>query len=82
MNKTDRKNTDTSKATQQRIKNSDNFARSIIAKFDAFEIEHNVKFETLAERKRMLNELGIQTSRGSDFWTTTAVRRILKRNCN
>ena len=78
MNKTDRRNTDTSAANKKRTQIADEFALEIVDKLDQIEKINGFKFEKLLDRAIALNHLAVKTSRGKN-WSKASVFRILKR---
>ena len=78
MNKTDRRNTDTSNANLKRAQDADKFALEIINKLDEIQKRNCYKFKGLNDRVLALNHLGIKTRRGCE-WSNNSVRRVLER---
>jgi len=78
MNKTDRRNTDVSKANSQRLKNADEFALMIAGKLDDIQRLNNYEFKGLSDRAFALNHMGIKTRHGCE-WSNNSVKRILDR---
>jgi hypothetical protein len=78
MNRTNRRNTDTSNANSQRVKNADEFALMIVQKLDKIQSENNYEFKGLNDRVVALNHMGIRTRRGSK-WSNNSVKRVLER---
>jgi len=78
MNKTNRRNTDTSNANSQRVRNADEFALMIVSTLDKLEVDHNYKFKSLKGRAYVLNLKGIKTRRGCE-WSSNSIKRVLDR---
>jgi hypothetical protein len=78
MNRTNRRNTDTSNANSKRNRDANEFALMIIQKLDELEVEYDYKFESLKARAFVLNLKGIKTKRGCD-WSSNSVKRVLER---
>lgn len=78
MNKTNRRNTDTSKANLQRSKTANKFALEIVRKLDQIQELHDYEFKGLNDRVLALNHLGVKTRRGCK-WSNNSVKRILER---
>jgi hypothetical protein len=78
MNRTNRRNSDTSNANSQRIKNADEFALEIVRKLDKIQSDNNYEFKGLNDRVVALNHMGIKTKRGCK-WSSNSVKRVLER---
>jgi len=78
MNRTNRRNTDTSNANLQRVKNANEFALMIVRELDKIQSENNYEFKGLNDRVVALNHLGIKTKRGCK-WSSNSVKRVLAR---
>jgi hypothetical protein len=78
MNRTNRRNTDTSNANSQRVKNADEFALMIVGELDKIQSDNNYEFQGLNDRVVALNHMGIKTKRGCE-WSNNSVKRILER---
>jgi len=78
MNRTNRRNTDTSKANLQRVKNANEFALMIVRELNKIHRENNYEFKGLNDRAFALNHLGIKTKRGCE-WSNNSVKRVLER---
>ena len=81
MNRTDRRNTDTSSAIKKNIESADVFAKDIVSRLDDFEDKNKYigfEFESLSHRADHLNDKGVKTRRGKK-WTKSAISRVLKR---
>ena len=78
MNRTNRRNTDTSNANSKRMKNADEFALMIVSELDKIQSLNNYEFKGLNDRALALNHMGIKTRRGCE-WSNNSVKRILER---
>ena len=78
MNKTNRRNKDTSNANSQRLKNADEFALMIVSELDKIQRLNNYEFKGLNDRVVALNHMGVKTRRGCE-WSNNSVKRVLER---
>mgnify|MGYP003973361137 CR=1 FL=1 len=78
MNRTKRRNLDTSNANLKRAKNADEFALMIVGELDKIQSDNNYEFQGLNDRVVALNHMGIKTKRGCE-WSNNSVKRILER---
>jgi hypothetical protein len=75
MNRTNRRNTDTSNANLKRTQNAEEFAKLIVKELDKIQSENNYEFKGLNDRAVALN---VKTKR-SCKWSNNSVKRILDR---
>jgi hypothetical protein len=78
MNRTKRRNLDTSNANLKRAKNADEFALMIVDELDEIQRLNNYEFKGLNDRVVALNHMGIKTRRGCE-WSNNSVKRVLER---
>jgi len=78
MNRTNRRNTDTSNANLKRTQNAEEFAKLIVKELDKIQSENNYEFKGLNDRAVALNYENVKTKRGCK-WSNNSVKRILDR---